>query len=162
MKSKSILLAALCAAMFASVAVEVTAQTGDLATFKTRLSNPVRVDSLTTVLNTVYVDERGDAGTVVEQGSALLRRSISGYRVVIFMSNSQSARGEALAANDTFLAQYPDEKSYVTYENPYFKVAVGNCTSQEEAIILMERVRHLFPKAFLMRETISAADLMKK
>ncbi len=130
-----------------------------LETFKASLSAPVQIDSLTTVMNTVYVDERGDAAEVVKAGAEALRRTTAGYRVVIFMSNSQSARGDAIAANDSFALLYPGERSYITYENPYFKVSVGNCTSQEEAIILMERVRGNFPKAFLMRETIPASEL---
>ena len=34
------------------------------------------------------------------------------------------------------------------YENPYFRVTVGNCLTLEEAIILKGRVSGTFPKAF--------------
>ena len=98
-----------------------TAAAQDIASFRRRLSEPVRIDSLRTEYNTVRV-----------------------------------------AARESFETMYPDERSYVTYENPYFKVAVGNCTSQEEAIILMERIRPTFPKAFLMRETIPASELVQR
>ena len=128
-----------------------TAAAQDIASFRRRLAEPVRVDSLRTEYNTVRVEECGDAAD-----------SVNGYRIVIFMSNAQSARTEALAARESFETMYPDERSYVTYENPYFKVAVGNCTSQEEAIILMERIRPTFPKAFLMRETIPASELVQR
>ncbi len=150
----------LCLALLMSLCATATAVAQDIRSFQAALGEPVRIDSLTTVLNTVYVEERGDAGEVIDRGSASMRRNVNGYRVVIFMSNSQSARADALAANDSFALMHPDEKSYITYENPYFKVAVGNCTSQEEAIVLMERVRPNFPKAFLMREIISASELV--
>jgi len=132
----------------------------DIPTFRRRLAEPVRIDSLRTEYNTVRIEECGDAADIVARSDHSRRKSVNGYRIVIFMGNSQTARSEALAARDSFEAMYPDERSYVTYENPYFKVAVGNCTSQEEAIILMEHLRPSFPKAFLMREIIPASELV--
>jgi hypothetical protein len=55
----------------------------------------------------------------------------------------------------------PQLKTYVTYDNPYFKVTAGNCTTQEEALILLERVKPSFPKAFIMRENISMEELKR-
>jgi hypothetical protein len=80
---------------------------------------------------------------------------------MIFMSNSQTARTEALAARDTLAVRMPDQQSYVTYENPYFKVAAGNCTSKEEALVLLEKIKRDFPKAFIMRENIPLEELAK-
>ncbi len=132
----------------------------DIPTFRRRLAEPVRLDSLRTEYNTVRIEECGDAANIIAQSEHSRRKSVNGYRIVIFMGNSQTARSEALAARDSFEKMYPDERSYVTYENPYFKVAIGNCTSQEEAIILMEHLRPSFPKAFLMREVIPASELV--
>lgn len=139
-----------------------TAAAQDTASFRHRLAEPVRIDSLRTEYNTVRVEECGDAADIVARSEHSRRKSINGYRIVIFMSNAQSARTEALAARESFETMYPDERSYIAYENPYFKVAVGNCTSQEEAIILMERIRPTFPKAFLMRENIPASELVQR
>ena len=77
------------------------------------------------------------------------------------MSNSQSARRDAVTAQENFSSLFPQEQSYLTYENPYFKVAVGNCTTQEEAIILLGRVRGSFPKAFIMRESIDIGEFTR-
>lgn len=134
----------------------------DIPSFRRRLTEPVQIDSLTTEYNTVRVEECGDAADIIARSEHSRRKSVNGYRIVIFMSNAPTARTEALAARESFETAYPDERSYVTYENPYFKVAVGNCTSQEEAIILMERIRPAFPKAFLMRETIPASELVRR
>ena len=77
------------------------------------------------------------------------------------MNNAQTARRDALATQENFAALFPEEQSYLTYENPYFKVAVGNCTSQEEAITLLGRVQRSFPKAFIMRENIAIGEFTK-
>ena len=129
--------------------------------FKQHLASPVQVDSLTTITNTVRVTEHGDTATFIVQEKSDAPKAVNGFRVMIFMSNSQSARNDALAARELFDTTFPEERSYVTYENPYFKVAVGNCTTQEEALILLERVKRLFPKAFIMRENILFEELAK-
>lgn len=144
------------------VLLSATAAAQDIPSFRRHLAEPVRIDSLRTEYNTVRVEECGDAADIIARSEHSRRKSVNGYRIVIFMSNAQTARTEALAARESFEAMYPGERSYVTYENPYFKVAVGNCTSQEEAIVLMERIRSSFPKAFLMRETIPAAELVRR
>ncbi|MBR2032672.1 MAG: hypothetical protein IKA04_10765 [Alistipes sp.] len=125
---------------------------------KERLSMPAQRDSLTVVNETVQISEQGDAATIIENGLKVAPRAINGYRIVIFMSNTQTARRDAVMAQENFSALFPQEQSYLTYENPYFKVAVGNCTSQEEAIILLGRLRSTFPKAFIMRENIEIGE----
>lgn len=128
---------------------------------KERLAAPAQRDSLTIVNETVQVTEQGDAATIVGNNLEVAQKAVNGYRIVIFMSNSQSARRDAVAAQENFSLLFPQEQSYLSYENPYFKVAVGNCTSQEEAIILLGRLRSSFPKAFIMRENINMGEFTR-
>ncbi|MBQ7856488.1 MAG: SPOR domain-containing protein [Alistipes sp.] len=146
--------------LMAACAVGV-AEAQRIEQFKQHLASPVLADSLTTITTTVRVVEHGDVPTFIVREKEDGPKAVSGFRVMIFMSNSQSARTDALAARDLFDAKFPQERSYVTYENPYFKVAVGNCTSQEEALILLERLKGDFPKAFIMRENISFEELSR-
>lgn len=128
---------------------------------KERLSQPVQIDSLTTINETVHITEQGDAAVIVQSAIDVAPKSVSGYRIVIFMSNSQTARRDAVTAQENFIELFPQEQSYLSYENPYFKVAVGNCTTQEEAIILLGRLRSTFPKAFIMRESIDTVEFTR-
>ena len=128
---------------------------------KERLAIPAQRDSLTVINEMVNISEQGDASTIVEKNLKSEDRAVNGYRIVIFMSNTQSARRDAVATQENFATLFPAEQSYLTYENPYFKVAVGNCTSQEEAIILLGRVKRSFPKAFIMREQINASEFTR-
>jgi hypothetical protein len=80
---------------------------------------------------------------------------------MIFMSKTPTARTEALAARDSIAKYVPLHRQYVTYENPYFKVSVGNCTTQEEALVLLEDVKRYFPKAFIMRESIEIGEFTR-
>ena len=128
---------------------------------KEQLASPAQRDSLTTIYETVQISEKGDAATIIEKGLKVAPKAVNGYRIVIFMSNSQTARRDAVAAQENFTALFPQEQSYLSYENPYFKVAVGNCTTKEEAIILLGRLRGTFPKAFIMHENIDIAEFTR-
>ena len=131
----------------------------NLRTFKEYLAAPVQVDSLTLIRSTAEVTEYDDAAEITSRVAPNRATSVNGYRIMLFMSNSQSARAEAFAACDSLAVRMPNLKSYVTYDNPYFKVAAGNCTTQEEALILLERIKPSFPKAFIMRENIPLNEL---
>lgn len=128
---------------------------------KEQLAAPAQRDPLTTINATVTISEHGNAATIVDGHLSSEPKDINGYRIVIFMSNTQSARRDAVAIQENFATLFPQEQSYLTYENPYFKVAVGNCTSQEEAIILLGRLRGSFPKAFIMREKINTSEFTR-
>ena len=145
----------------AAIAVSAALSAQNLQTFKQRLATPVQVDSLTTIKQTVIVTEHDDAANLTQQAANKQTAAVNGFRIMIFMSNSQTARTEALAARDTLAVRMPDQQSYVTYENPYFKVAAGNCTSKEEALVLLEKIKRDFPKAFIMRENIPLEELAK-
>lgn len=128
---------------------------------KDRLASPAQRDSLTVVNEIVQITEQGDAATIVNKNLQMESKAVNGYRIVIFMSNTQMARRDALAAQENFAQLFPQEPSYITYENPYFKVAVGNCISHEEAMIMLGRLRSTFPKAFIMRENIEMAEFAR-
>lgn len=85
----------------------------------------------------------------------------NGYRVRIFFDNSQHARQHALATKSAFEELYPGIPAYITYENPYFKVSVGNCTSQEEAVTLWGKIKERFDRAFVIREEIALEELIR-
>lgn len=145
----------------AVVALFTVASAQNLGTFKQRLANPVKVDSLTTIHSTVKITEHLDAENIISTTPAKEQSSVNGYRIMLFMSNSQNARTEAFAACDTLAVRVPGLQTYVTYDNPYFKVATGNCVSQEEALVLLQRIKPSFPKAFIMRENIPLTELSK-
>lgn len=147
--------------VIAAIALFAAASAQNIATFKQRLASPVKVDSLTTINATVKVTEHLDAANIVATTPPKSQTTVNGYRIMLFMSNSQNARAEAFAACDTLAVRVPGLQTYVTYDNPYFKVASGNCTTQEEALLLLERVKPSFPKAFIMRENIPLTELSK-
>lgn len=111
----------------------------------------------------VTIQEQGDAGTVIRNLESTRKLTkIGGYRVRIFFDNSQAARPNANTTRNKFNEMFPDIPSYISYENPYWKVTVGNCISNEEAIILWGRVKSTFDRAFVIREEIELSEVAKE
>ncbi len=95
------------------------------------------------------------AASMRRQISDNAERTISGYRVRIFFDNKQTARAESEETLKKFERLYHDVVAYRTYANPYFKVTVGDFRTRSEAVMLLERIRHEFPGAFVVKENIS-------
>ena len=129
--------------------------------FKARLAEPALNDSLGTV-GRVVVHEVGTAAEAVRRSDATKKpETVKGFRIVIFFDNSSTARSKAEQAIVTFNSLYPDVRSYMDYENPYFKDLVGGCVTSEEAIVLLGRITPNFPKAYITREEIKLTELSR-
>lgn len=94
------------------------------------------------------------ADAVRRQIEANKDRGLQGYRVRIFFDNKQTARVESEETLKRFESMYHDVVAYRTYANPYFKVTVGDFRTRSEAVRLLERIRHEFPSAFVVKENI--------
>lgn len=82
-------------------------------------------------------------------------RTINGYRVRIFFDNRQTARLESEETLKKFQNLYAGIAAYRTYANPYFKVTVGDFRTKSEAMAMLARIRHAFPSAFVVRESVN-------
>ncbi len=108
----------------------------------------------------VSVVEHGTAATAIRSMQQRSHPSeIWGYRVRIFFDNSQNARMLANQAMTRFKEIYPDIPAYMVYDNPYFKVTVGNCLTEDEARILQGKIQGAFDRAFPIQEKISMSLL---
>ena len=137
--------------MLLCAAVSLRAQSLDA--FKQRLAEPVAGTAFFGRAQ-VTVAEHGDAARAGQQ----LR--VRGFRVCIFSDNGPEARNGAFAAQKLFEETYPGVKVYMDYKIPYFVVSVGDCLSNEEAVILKGRVTGTFPKAFLKNEEFPISNLL--
>jgi len=82
-------------------------------------------------------------------------RKISGYRIRIFFDNKQNARDMSSSVAGGFESDHPGVHAYRTYENPYFKVTVGDFRTKNDALRFMDRIKDRYSTAFLVKETIN-------
>lgn len=87
-----------------------------------------------------------------EETSREARRAGKGYRLLVINTNK---RDEAVAAKTTVYTFFPELKSYLIYQTPYFKLKVGNFKERKDAEEYRERLQKYFPKGvFIMNDTI--------
>jgi len=87
-----------------------------------------------------------------EETSREARRVGKGYRLLVINTNN---REEAAAAKTKVYTYFPELKSYLLYQAPYFKLKVGNFKDRKEAEDYQERLQKYFPKGvFIMNDTI--------
>lgn len=73
----------------------------------------------------------------------------SGFAVCIFADNGQSARSQASEHLSDVQKLLPYEPSTVEYENPFFKVYVGECYNRSEAVRLLGLLKGEYPRAII-------------
>ena len=110
----------------------------------------------------VHVTETPDAAAAVAR--AVSRRSdevtFQGYRVGIYSGNDPKAQENSLAAKERFEQEFSEINVYWVYDNPYFKVTAGDCLTEEEAVMLLARVRRIFPKAYVVRAGMTLENIV--
>ncbi len=81
-------------------------------------------------------------------------RKLSGYRVRIFFDNSQNARNASESVVRDFASRYPGVHVYRSYQNPFFKVAVGDFRTKSEAMEFLSEIKAQYHSAFVIKEDI--------
>ena len=74
-----------------------------------------------------------------------------GYRIQISFSND---RQEAYNSKSKLYKELPDEKCYVEYEEPYYKLRLGDYATRLEAYDKLRLVLAKYPGAFVVRAKI--------
>lgn len=79
-------------------------------------------------------------------------RTMPGYRLLIVNTNS---RDEAIAAKTKIYTAFPDQKAYLVYQSPFFKLKAGNYQTRDEAKRYQQLMNTLFPKGvFIVSDVI--------
>ncbi len=96
-------------------------------------------------------------------GEAAARQRLSGYRVQVFLDNNPStAKSTARSRANAISSRFPELRTYVTYNSPYWRLRVGDFKSQAEAAAAAEDLRHAFPRSAkeirVVRDNINLAN----
>src|SRR5574344_1150529 len=85
------------------------------------------------------LDQLVHQNTGISQLPANNAISVSGYRVQLYSGNNpQTAKQEALKLEKELTEFYPEIKSYVTYNAPFWKVRIGDFTRFENELYVMK------------------------
>ncbi|MFZ5939452.1 MAG: hypothetical protein ACOYXB_02655 [Bacteroidota bacterium] len=79
---------------------------------------------------------------------------VPGYRIRIFTDSGLGAKENQKKERARFLSLYPDIDAYYKYDQPDFKVYVGNCRTRSEAVKLYERIKGNYSDALIVPDMI--------
>jgi hypothetical protein len=97
----------------------------------------------------LLVKRQAATNAAVKKSSA---RTARGYRLMVMSTNK---RDEAISAKSKLYSYYPDLKSYLIYQSPFFKLKVGNFKTRDEAEKYRKSMAPLFPKGvFIVNDVI--------
>jgi hypothetical protein len=82
--------------------------------------------------------------------------TIQGFRIQIFFG---SERKNAIEAKNKVLQLFPDADIYLIYQQPYFKVRVGDYRTKLEAHHLFKELLPHFDKIFIVPDKINLPKL---
>lgn len=82
-------------------------------------------------------------------------RGVPGYRIRIFSESGLGAKEKQQKIRARFLTEFPDIDAYNDYDEPYFKVYVGDCRTRSEALKLYDRIKKKFPNPILVEDYIN-------
>ncbi|MBK8658801.1 MAG: SPOR domain-containing protein [Bacteroidetes bacterium] len=79
------------------------------------------------------------------------REGVDGYRVQISYTD---VREDAYKGKAAMYREFPDLKSYVEYEQPYYKLRVGDFKTRLEATYYLQQIIALYPGAFIVKDKV--------
>lgn len=91
-------------------------------------------------------------------------KGLFGYRIQIYFGSGHTAREEAHTIRNTFVSKYPEISAHVVFEEPNFKVRVGDFRSKSEALKVQSMIiiEPNYKGAFIVKDFIDWADYEKE
>jgi hypothetical protein len=80
---------------------------------------------------------------------------IPGYRIRIYSESGLGAREEQQRIRAKFLSYYAGVDAYNRYDEPFFKVYVGDCRTESEALKLRDLIADDFPNPIIVPDYIN-------
>lgn len=84
------------------------------------------------------------------------KMSTPGFRVQLY---SGSQRAKATETKDEFSKLFPDVGSYLLYQQPNFRVRVGDFKTRLEAEKFQRTISAIYPSAFIVKDEVKLPEL---
>ena len=87
---------------------------------------------------------------------------IEGWRIEIFFESGNNSKRLAIEAQSAFISKYTEVPTHLIFQEPYYKVRVGDYRSRLEAEEFMKKISGSYPNAFVVKGEIDFPKLGKK
>lgn len=84
---------------------------------------------------------------------------INGFRVQVYFDSGHNSKKKAFEVYKEFVAKYPEVEAYVSFQEPNYKVRVGDFRTRLEAEGFMQEILADYPSAFVIQDKIQFPPL---
>jgi len=81
-------------------------------------------------------------------------KGIEGYRVQIYFGSGHTARENASNIRNAFVSRHKEVAAHVVFEDPNFKVRVGDYRTRSEALKLLVEIEGEYKGAYIVTDII--------
>jgi hypothetical protein len=85
-----------------------------------------------------------------------IHKTIKGYRIQLF---SGTERGNANEVKTRFLKLYPEFSAYLLYNQPYYKIRVGDFRTRLDAEVAYNKIKSVFDECIIVSDNIALPKL---
>lgn len=85
-------------------------------------------------------------------------RCIQGYRVHIYIDAGIRSKLRTDNAKSEFDEKYPNVSSYITYDEPNYRIRVGDFRTRLDATRFLNSIKKEYPAAYIVPEKINYPD----
>jgi hypothetical protein len=108
-------------------------------------------------INNVYFQE--DIKKLLEKNREYnISQKIYGFKILIFSQTGNGSKSNALAAKSNFLEIFSGVPVYLVYEEPYFKVKIGNFKTRKNALEFLRIIQDTYPNCFIVQDFFDVDD----
>lgn len=72
---------------------------------------------------------------------------VNGYQLQVLNTTN---RNDALEAKSLLLSKYPQQKTFLLFQTPYYKIRFGNFLTQSEAVNYQKKIKAHFTNVFVI------------
>ncbi|MCD4789559.1 MAG: SPOR domain-containing protein [Bacteroidales bacterium] len=84
---------------------------------------------------------------------------IEGWRIQIFFEAGNYSKRMAIEEKSAFVEKHSDVPAYLIFQEPYYKVRVGDYRTKMEAEKFLKKIERKYPNAFVVKDEINFPSL---
>lgn len=77
----------------------------------------------------------------------ITKKLVDGYQLQVLNTTD---RNEAIKAKSLLLSKYPQQKTFLMFQSPYYKIRFGNFLNKTEAVSYQKKIKSHFTNVFVI------------
>lgn len=100
-------------------------------------------------------EQRLDSLIMLHKELNIMNSSVPGYRIQIYFESGNYSKTKAMEVKEAFELNYSNHSAYISFNEPYYRVRVGDFRTKIEAVGFLRSLLRKYPNAFEVKDMIS-------